>query len=74
MYATNYFENLMLNVARQQNISAPATVYLALYQSNPSDTGTGGTEVSYTGYARQAITFSAPAVSGDSALQRRRQL
>ena len=64
MYATNYFENLMLNVTRQQNISAPATMYLALYQSNPSDTGTGGTEVSYSGYARQAITFSAPAVSG----------
>ena len=42
MYATNYFENLMLNVARQQNITAPSTMYLALYQSNPSDTGTGG--------------------------------
>lgn len=64
MYATDYFESLMLNVARQQNITAPATMYLALFQSNPSDTGTGGTEVSYTGYTRQAITFSAPAVSG----------
>lgn len=64
MYATNYFEELMLNVARQQNISA-VTPYLALFQSNPGDTGTSGTEVAYTGYARQAIIFSAPAVSGN---------
>lgn len=65
MYATDYFENLMLNLAREQNITAPTTMYLALFQSNPTDTGTGGTEVAYTGYARQPITFTAPAVSGN---------
>lgn len=64
MYATNYFEELMLNLMRSQSITAPANLYLALYQSNPTDTGTAGTEVAYTGYARQAITFSAPATSG----------
>ena len=64
MYATNYFEELMLNLMRSQSITAPANLYLALFQSNPTDSGTGGTEVAYTGYARQAITFSAPAASG----------
>lgn len=64
MYATDYFENRMLGLLRGQNITAPANVYLALFFSNPTDTGTGGTEVSYTNYARQPVTFSAPAASG----------
>ena len=64
MYATNYFENAMLNLMRGMSITAPATMYLALFVSNPGDTGTEGTEVTYSGYARQPITFSAPASSG----------
>jgi len=64
MYASNYFENLMLNLMRGQSITAPASLYLALFLSNPGDAGTEGTEVTYSGYARQAITFSAPAASG----------
>lgn len=60
MYATNYFEAAILNLMRGTAITAPTTMYLALFQSNPSDTGTAGTEANYTGYARQAITFSAP--------------
>lgn len=39
------------------------TVYLALYTSNPTGADTG-TEVSGGGYARQPITFSAPALEG----------
>lgn len=74
MYATNYFENLMLNLMRSQSITAPANVYLALYQSNPGDTGTEGTEVAYTGYARQAITFSAPASSGSGLMMQNTSL
>ena len=65
MYATNYFENQMLNLMRSQNIIAPANVYLALFLSNPGDTGTEGTEITYSGYARQAVTFSAPTASGN---------
>lgn len=38
-------------------------VYLALYTSNPTANDTG-TEVSGGGYARQPITFSAPALEG----------
>ena len=65
MYATNYFETQMLNLMRGTSITAPTNVYLALFLSNPGDTGTEGTEVTYTNYARQAITFSAPAPSGN---------
>lgn len=36
-------------------------VYLALYTSNPTPNDTG-TEVNGAGYARQEITFSAPAI------------
>ena len=64
MYASNYFENLMLNLMRNQSVTAPVSLNLALFQSSPGDDGTSGQEVSYTGYARQPITFSAPAVSG----------
>lgn len=64
MYATNYFEGQMLSLMRGQSITAPQNVYLALFLSNPGDTGTEGTEISYTSYARQPITFSAPAASG----------
>lgn len=65
MYATNYFEEAMLNLMRSTNITAPSALYLALYQSNPTDTGAAGTEAAYAGYARQPITFSAPAASGN---------
>lgn len=65
MYASNYFENLMLNTMRSQSATAPAGLYLALFLSNPGDDGTSGTEISYSGYARQPITFSTPAASGN---------
>ena len=64
MYASNYFENAMLNLMRSQSITAPANLYLALFLSNPGDSGSDGTEITYSGYQRQAITFSAPASSG----------
>lgn len=61
MYATNYFESAVLNAFRGQTFTAPTTVYVALYLSDPTETGTAGTEVSYSGYQRQSITFSEPA-------------
>lgn len=64
MYATNFFENLMINLMRSQNITAPAQMYIGLLLSNPTDTGAAGTEISYSGYVRQPINFTAPAVSG----------
>lgn len=65
MWATNYFEDYMLNLMRGQNIPAQENMYLALFLSNPSDTGTAGTEISYSGYARQKITFTIPTPSGN---------
>lgn len=61
MYATNYFEKAILELLRGTSITAPTTVYLALFLNSPTETGTAGTEIAYTGYARQPITFSAPA-------------
>lgn len=61
MYATNYYETMILNTLRGQAATAPTTLYVGLYLSSPGETGTAGAEVSYTGYQRQAIQFSAPA-------------
>ena len=41
----------------------PTAWYVALYTAAPSDSG-GGTEVSGSGYARQAVTFAAATSPG----------
>ena len=61
MYACNYLENGFLNILRGTAFTAPARCWLALYLNDPGETGTAGTEVSYPGYARKDISFSAPA-------------
>jgi len=61
---TNHFEREMLNTMRNTTAIAPASVHLALFLSDPTESGTAGTEVSYAGYARQPVTFAAPATSG----------
>lgn len=58
---TSYLADALLNeVLRGTNYTPPTTVYLALFTSAPGESG-GGTEVSGGSYARQAISFSAPA-------------
>lgn len=64
MYATNYLENAVLNAMCGITFRSPGTVYVGLFLSNPTETGSAGTEVSYKGYARQPISFSEPALSG----------
>lgn len=55
---SNYLENkVLLHVFGGSAYSAPTTLYLALYTSDPGD-GNTGTECSGTSYARQTITFS----------------
>lgn len=55
---SNYLENkVLLHVFGGSAYSAPATLYLALYTSDPGD-GNTGTECSGTAYARQTITFT----------------
>lgn len=62
--ATDYFENLVANIFRATSVTAPATIYAALFTAAPSDTG-GGTEVGAgVGYSRQAVTFGAPSPAG----------
>lgn len=58
---TDYLENALVNhVLRNTALTSPTTVYLALYDVSPTDTGVAGTEVAGTGYSRQSITFTAP--------------
>lgn len=59
MYWSDYAETSILNAFRGQTVTAPTTIFAAAFLSNPTDLGTG-TEISYPGYIRQPITFSAP--------------
>ncbi len=57
---SNYLENALVNATlRNTSYTSPATVYVALYTTDPTDADTG-TEVSGNAYARQSVTFSAP--------------
>jgi hypothetical protein len=59
-------EALMKHIFRNTALSCPANIYVALYTVAPTDAG-GGTEVSGTAYARQAVNtttgWSAPAAT-----------
>jgi len=66
---SNYLENALINVTlRATAYTAPTTVYVALYTTDPTDADTG-TEVTGGSYARQSVTFAAPSngVSTNSA-------
>lgn len=55
---SNYLENkVLLHVFGGTAYTAPTTLYLALYTSDPGD-GNTGTECSGTSYARQTIAFT----------------
>ena len=57
---SNYLENALINATlRNTSYTSPATVYMALYTTDPTDADTG-TEISGNGYARQSVTFGAP--------------
>ena len=57
---SNYLENALINATlRNTAYSSPATVYVGLFTSDPTDAGSG-TEVSGGSYARKAVTFAAP--------------
>ena len=63
---SNYLENALLNATlNNTTYTSPATTYLALFTSDPTDAGTG-TEVSGGSYARQALSFDT--ASGTSGL------
>jgi hypothetical protein len=57
---SNYLETALINgTLRGTTYTAPTTVYVGLYTSDPTDADTG-TEVTGGSYARQAVTFGAP--------------
>lgn len=63
---SNILETTVLNTARNITAQAPVKVYVGLFLSDPTETGTAGTEAAYTGYARQEITLSTPAADGNN--------
>ena len=68
MPASNYVKNNSLDFwLRNQGVTQPSTVWVALYTTNPT-AGDTGTEVSGGGYARQQVAFSAPSISGEVAV------
>lgn len=63
---SNYLENALINVTlRATSYTAPTTVYVALFLTDPTDAGSG-TECSGAAYARQAATFAAPSNGSSS--------
>lgn len=64
MSFSNYLENkVLLHVFGATAYTAPTTLYVALFTTDPGEAGTG-TEVSGGSYARQTATFT---VSGATA-------
>ena len=57
---SNFLENALVNATlRNTTYTSPATVYVALFTTDPTDANTG-TEVSGGSYARTSVTFAAP--------------
>jgi len=57
---SNYLETALINATlRATTYTAPTTVYVSLWTSDPTDAGSG-TEVSGGSYARTSVTFAAP--------------
>lgn len=68
MPKSNVSKQMVLNfLCRNQSVSQPVQLYLALYATNPTDADVGS-EASYEGYQRQAITFGPPTLSGGAAM------
>jgi len=59
MSLTNAFETSTLSyLLTTGSVTRPTAWYVALFTSDPTDTGAAGTEVSGFSYARVAVTFS----------------
>ena len=65
--ASNYLEDRVLNYfLRNQQVTQPSTLYLALYKTNPTDADTGA-EVTGGAYERPVIAFTSPTQQSDKA-------
>ena len=57
---SNYLEDALINATlRNTTYTSPATVYVGLFTSDPTDAGTG-TECTGASYARKSMAFGAP--------------
>ena len=57
---SNFLENALVNATlRATTYTSPATVYVALFTTDPTDANTG-TEVTGGSYARTSVAFAAP--------------
>jgi len=57
---SNFLENALVNATlRNTTYTSPATVYVALFTTDPTDANTG-TEVTGGSYARTSVAFAAP--------------
>lgn len=67
MAMTDYLETAILNhILRNIALTSPTDVYVALWVGDPTDTGTGGNEVSGGSYVRQSAAFDAPSPAGQT--------
>lgn len=63
---SDYMEGKVVDSFLRNTAYTPAaSVYVGLFESDPGE-GTGGTETSYTGYARQVSTWTAIDGSGQT--------
>ena len=57
---SNFLENALVNATlRATTYTSPATVYVALFTTDPTDAASG-TEVTGGSYARTSVAFAAP--------------
>lgn len=68
--ASYWLQNAVLNhFFRSTPVTSPSKVYLALYKSEPTGADVG-VEITYTGYARQLVSFDASTqVSNDAVIK-----
>jgi len=60
MYGTHFFERQILNTFRGITAEGYPNLFLALFHTDPTNAGNMGTEITYAGYERQPIDFTAP--------------
>lgn len=56
--------NIINHFFRNSAVTPPTSVFVALFSADPTDTGSLAAEQSGGAYARQAVTFGAPATPG----------
>jgi len=60
MNATHFYESKVLNTFRNITAVGAGPLFVALYVSNPSNTGMAGVEINYPEYTRMPVTFTIP--------------